>query len=238
MRTIIRCPNCFTYVYDDARRCHGCGDRIGKRKLLRRGSWMFIALAVAVFTIARGIDLRQDARNRDREEAEREVRAQVTRGFVYGALMGDSETISRFAAKPELVAELDKLRARYPTVLPATSVTRDAEVKEFLHQGHTKEAGKDISHANWGRSDPTVGRRASCVPPGGASNAFTRIVDGMKRTTRTWTLEKTKFEAEFSKDGQQYTLHGSLCLEHGVVCCMTIDRIESVNDLEEVVPKE
>jgi hypothetical protein len=238
MRTIIRCPNCFTYVYDDARRCHGCGDRIGKRKLLRRGSWIFIALAVSIFAISRGIDLRQDARNRDREEAERDRQEVIIKAFVHAALLGEPEILARFAAKPELVAEIEKIRARYPTVLPATAVTRDAEVTRSAYQAHTKQKGKEIAHSNWGDPDPFDGRRASCVPPGGASGAFTRIVDGISRTTRTWTLVKTKFEAEFARDGERYTLHGSLCLEQDLVCCMTIERIESVTDLEEVLPKE
>ena len=76
-------------VYDDARACHGCGERIGRRKILRRGSWIFIGLAVTGFAIGRGIDLQQDRRNRVRNEFEAASRAQNVREFLKSWLAGE-----------------------------------------------------------------------------------------------------------------------------------------------------
>src|SRR5262245_2607070 len=90
MRTIIRCPSCFTHVYADARTCHGCGEPLGRRKILRRGSWIFIGLAVTGFTIARGIDLEQDSFNRARQEAAHARRTEVATRFVRAWLQGDT----------------------------------------------------------------------------------------------------------------------------------------------------
>src|SRR6187401_1025647 len=91
MQTIIRCPNCFTYVYSDARRCHGCGEKIGRRKLLTRGSWIFALLAVTGFTLARGIDLQQEKRSERAHQIELAAQTERLSSFLRTWLGGSSD---------------------------------------------------------------------------------------------------------------------------------------------------
>jgi hypothetical protein len=234
MSTIIRCPSCFTYVYSDARTCHGCGERIGKRKLLRRGSWVFIALAVGGFTIARGIELSQDRANRARENAEQQRLIADADAFLRAFLLADTEYIQKHVGDRELCPdELAKLRARYATVLPADSVI-GLRITDSTYQEHVQlERGKGISHRQNGESDTKGQARVSCAPKTRSLGSFRRYTDGVKRR---WTLPLLEFEVEFKKDGQHYTLFGNLCLEEASVCCLKIDQIRGVEG--EVKPAE
>src|SRR5262245_58414294 len=99
MREIRHCPACLTYVYSDARRCHGCGERTGRRGILTRGSWIFIVLAATGFAIGRGIDLQQDKRDRIRREIERAASINTVNTFVKGWLTGDEAAIARVSLK-------------------------------------------------------------------------------------------------------------------------------------------
>jgi hypothetical protein len=227
MSTIIRCPNCFTYVYADARSCHGCGERLGRRKLLRGGSWLFIVLAVGAFTIARGIDLSQERMYERRTKAAQQWLANDARAFVAAWLQADTEYVQNHLADREVCPdELSKMRARYPTVLPADTVV-GFQVTDSSYQEHVQvERGRGISHRINGQADPKGLGRVSCAPKTRSLGTYRRSADGVKR--RFWTTPLIEFEIEFRKDGAHYTLFGDLCIEDGKVSCFKVDHIRGI----------
>jgi hypothetical protein len=224
MRTIIRCPSCFTYVYDDAKACHGCGERVGKRKILRRGSWVLIALIVCAYAAGRGINLHDERQSRIRSAFETAARSHAVTGFLRAWLAGDDVGVASSLATSSGVCkgEILKLRALYPTVLPATDVIRIELVKSW-EERHRRDKGK-ITHMRAGlsESDPKARLSASCKP---------------KRSTgggAFWTIPSFDFEAEFQKDGESYTAFGRVCIDYAhKVCCLTIDHIQGVEGVVE-----
>jgi hypothetical protein len=221
MRTVIRCPSCFTYVYDDARACHGCGERIGRRKILTRGSWIFIGLAVSVFTIARGIDLEQDKHNRFYREAEAQQRTQAAERFLYVWLTNDP-ALSDLAGNEAYLGELARLHARYPSALPADDVIGPIRYSDTAFQDHYQyERGKEVLHRARGVVDSSAAGRASCIPKSRSNTPFRRVPRG-------WTVRTLEFEAEIKKGDAHFTIYGDLCLEEDRVCCVTIDKVVGI----------
>ena len=233
----------------DARACHGCGDRLGKRKILRRGSWIFIVLAVTAFTVARGIDLQQEKVWRFHRDEERQAQVEVAREFVSAWLVGANEAVATYVGdRGQFQTDLAKLRNRYPTLLPATKVVGDIRVSEENERHHYQEKGKDaISHTRLGQADKTTLNRASCVPPQLPSGTFRSMVDGVKIRYGSWALKSFEVEAEFTNGDAHYTLYAEVCLDdrspgsisarlRPSVCCLTIDKIVGVEGV--VSPKE
>jgi hypothetical protein len=221
MRTIIRCPNCFTYVYSDARRCHGCGQKTGKRKLLPRGSWIFAILAVAGFTLARGIDMHQDKMSERRHQIQTAENVEKVSAFVRTWLSAPADTLgSYFTSGKPFAGELTKLRAKYPKVLPA-EVVGSVKVEELRDEIHHFRNNKDsqVAH-NYDASKGAL--RVSRKPPGRESAL---------QTWRSWWSTPFQFEGEVTKDGVGYTVHGQVCVYDGSITCLAIDRVESLEGI-------
>jgi hypothetical protein len=228
MRTIIRCPACFTYVYSDARRCHGCGERIGKRKILRRGSWVFIILAVTGFTFARGIELHQESRDRSRRQLEIAAEVDVTKSFLRSWLTSSGpDEIKELSETKTFPGELVKLRQKFPDVLPATRVTSikiaDDARRSQLHEQRGREP---VVHL---RDDSSYSLRASACHSG----------DEVRRKPvyKTSWLHAYEFEADFVSNDRPYTAYGQACIRDGKVCCLALDRIEAEGIEDSVVVK-
>jgi len=255
MRAIIRCPSCFTYVYDDAKACHGCGERIGRRKLLRRGSWVVIALIVCAYAAARGIKLHQDRQSRVRREFEAAERIEVVRGFLHAWLMADEVAVDSWISSrnPVCKEEMANLRDLYPTVLPATHVGKGLMLSEREQLHIQQNKGKVAHPGSYSDSEAEAKAKArltaTCEPArsakwakwakSGSSEPSRRFVDGIV-VDRTWLLRSVEFEIEFQKDETFYTLYGRVCLDQGgrdgtKVSCLTLDRVEGP---EGTVPME
>ena len=233
MRTIIRCPNCFTYVYDDARTCHGCGDRIGRRKILRRGSWIFIGLAVSGFAIGRGIDLQQDRRQRVRQEFEEAARSQAVRAFLRSWLLADNVSAGSLLSSSACGDEMAKLRDLYPDALPATDVD-SIELLSDRTQTHSQRNKGKVSHPRPYSETETKAkakaRRTVCSEPTHTpSSSFKNRVDGKVVVDRVWSLNAVEFEAIFRKDGVRYTLYGRACVDSEYkISCLFLDHLDGV----------
>jgi hypothetical protein len=229
MRTIIRCPSCFTYVYDDAKACHGCGERVGKRKILRRGSWVLIALIVCAYAAGRGIELQQERKSRVRSELQSAERSRVVLGFVRAWLVGDDAGVASSLAATEGTCKDDivKLRALYPTVLPATDVVH-IKLLDAWEERHAQRNKGSITHVR-----PKNRPSASCEPLRSSSIGTSRTrVGGKTVVDKSWSLSAMDFEAELKQDGLTYTLYGRVCIDLGggrdgaKVSCLTLDRVE------------
>jgi hypothetical protein len=228
MRTIIRCPSCFTYVYDDAKACHGCGERIGKRKILRRGSWIFIALIVCAYAAGRGIELQQERKSRIRSAFQSAERSQAVLGFLRAWLVGDDAGVASSLALTEGGCKDDfvKLRALYPTVLPATEVVH-IKLTDNWEERHVQRNKGGITHVR-----PKARPSASCEPLRSNIIGTSRTrVAGKTVVDKTWSLSAMDFEAELKQDGLTYTLYGRVCTDVDVkggtkVSCLTLDRVE------------
>ena len=234
MRTITRCPSCFTYVYDDAKACHGCGERIGKRKLLRRGSWVVIALIVCAYAATRGINLHQDKQSRVRREFAAAERASVVRGFLHAWLTADEAGVDSWISTRDRACkeEMANLRDLYPTVLPATEVG-DLEVLSTREQNHIqRNKGKVVHPSFYSGSEAKVKARrmtATCEPTKwvGGREPFRNFADGVAVVDRTWSLPSVDFEVEFRKDEERYTLYGRVCVDDArKVTCLTLGHVE------------
>ena len=234
MRTIIRCPSCFTFVYDDAKACHGCGERIGKRKILRRGSWVLIALIVSAYAVGRGIELQQERKGRIRSAFESAERSEVVLGFLRAWLVGDDNAVAAALATTDGACkdEIIKLRALYPTVLPADR-RRPHQIDRHLGgASRAAEQGQDHPPAPTRPSEAKSRRSASCEPLRSSSIGTSRTrVAGKTVADKTWSLSAMDFEAELKQDGVSYTLYGRVCIQTGgrdgsKVSCLTLDRLE------------
>jgi hypothetical protein len=231
MRTIIRCPNCFTYVYQDARACHGCGERIGRRKILRTGSWVFIGLAVSAFTVARAIDLEQEKQWRDRKEADRSETVTAALHFVRAWLTDDAQYLSTLANNDDVfVGDLARVRARYPSVLPADTLVSGIRFSDIGSKDHYQyERGKEVLHLPKTQYDGSAPGRASAIPKLRGNAPY-------RRPPRVWKVETYEFEAEVTKGDAHYTVYGEICAEEHKVICLTIDKIVGVEGV--ITPKE
>jgi hypothetical protein len=224
MRTIIRCPSCFTFVYSDARHCHGCGRAIGKRRFLTRGSWVFITLVVAVYAIARGIDLHQSERDRRRHEMETALEMERSTRFLRQWLTAPADEIaSAHSGSGSFGPELVKLRSRFPTVLPATDIASTLLKERTSWEPHSQTGLGPVVH---GRGERETALRASWPIPQGTS--YFDLRRGTRR--RDWGSTRYDFVVEVVRDGSRYSIVGSICLDDpdDTVHCLTILRIEGV----------
>jgi hypothetical protein len=229
MRPIIRCPTCFTYVYADARDCHGCGQRLGRRRWLTRGSWVFITLVVAGFAIARSIDLHQEKRDRQRRQFDTALEIEHTSAFVKQWLTAPAGALEVTGpGDADFAAELEKIRARFPAVLPASDIER-IQIRESGWERHRQKTGEAIVHTDGSRR-----LRASRVP--GSRRSVTSTA--ARHPTHYWTSHEYLFEATVRRDGSDYTVKGSVCIDDrdDAVICLELHGIEGIEG--EVEPKE
>jgi hypothetical protein len=219
MRTINRCPSCFTYVYSDARRCHGCGERLGRRKLLRRGSWVFIAFAVTAYAIGRSVELRQEQNGQARREVEQARRAETARAFLRAWVVGDDDQVAALTGRQEsFKTELAGLRRLYPEFLPASSVL-SVTFSEQIDQRHSQKGKARVAHEFASiEDDETASRRASFQPS-------RPLFKGLERH---WSNKAFNFRAELTKDDAHYTLTGQICLGDTSVVCLTLQELSGV----------
>ena len=208
MRTIIRCPSCFTYVYDDARACHGCGERIGKRKILRRGSWVFIALIVCAYAVGRGIELQQERKSRIRSAFQAAERSHAVTGFLRAWLAGDDPGAASSLAATEGACK-DELR-QAPRSLsdgPPRDRRRPHRIGRRLGRASLQRNKGKITHirayalASKAKARPS----ASCEPRRSSGGGTYRTARGKSVIDKTWSLSAVDFEAEIKKDGPSYT---------------------------------
>lgn len=216
MREIRRCPACLTYVYTDARRCHGCGERVGRRRLLTRGSWIFIVLAAAGFAIGRGIDIQQNKRDRLARALAETARSDLVSSFVGSWIEGNQPSVdSDTPEQPEFRAGLDRLRAKFPTVLPGS----DFQILELDRSGGTRHAQRTPEAPVKHEGERQAGLRASAAP----TRSFVRF---WPPRPRDWSLETWRFRAKVSKATTSYVVEGSVCIEDNLVACLQIDKVE------------
>jgi len=109
-------------VLAGARACPHCGNKLGpgaRKRLLTRGSWVFIAVVLAIFTLADTVSLLRE-RNLN-EEVRRESRL-ATR-FLTAYFSGDSDEVRSCTGGLEEFGEyLDHLAGKWNDCLPAEHV--------------------------------------------------------------------------------------------------------------------
>jgi hypothetical protein len=221
MRSIIRCPACYTFVYSDARHCHGCGQRIGKRQLLTRGSWVFIVLAVAAFIVFRGVDLQQDRHFRLRQQMEKAESIESTRNFLRTWFTAMPEELARkLAPRKTFAKDLQTLRDRFPSVFPAADVISPIEIEELDYTSHS-QTGSELAIHNREDSPPT--RRATDP----RRSSVTYSARGKSR--RSWTTDTFRFTTDVVKDGQEHHVTGRVCVDEGEVVCVEVERAEPLS---------
>jgi hypothetical protein len=229
MRTIIRCPSCFTYVYSDARQCHGCGYVIGRRRWLTRGSWVFITLAVAGFAVARSIDLFQDKRDRERRQMEALIEDEQSQAFLRRWLSASPEDLVAAHTDRRFADDLVKLRDRFPDVLPAGEIV-SLDLRNDLWERHSRAGSGQVEHEY---RSPRSRLRVSSAPV--RSSASFWLDSGR---TEYWMARTYDFEAQVDRDGQRYTVLGRVCLddqEHDVRC-LEIRRVRGIEG--DIKPRE
>jgi hypothetical protein len=227
MRSIVRCPQCFTYVYSDATTCHGCGHKIGRRRWLTRGSWVFITLAVAGYGIARGIDLHQEKRDREIRQHEQETEMAAARSFLQSWLTSPSEELSRkFHDRKVFGPQLVALRDRFPDVLPATVVDFIRLEPRTWQQHHSQKDSGPVKHTSRDK-DPKL-RVSRAIRSDDTGDYSWR--------TRSWFTYEYRFEAEVHRDDRWYSVTGRLCIDGSTVHCLVIERVDSLEG--EVKPEE
>lgn len=120
MDDIIRCPACRTLVYASAARCHGCDAVLGRRRIVTKGTWAFVVVATAIFSVFAGADLLQDRRRREYEQAAEVRRTYATQEVVEAWIRGDNSAMRNRIDPGEanLMTRLRTLREAYPTVFP------------------------------------------------------------------------------------------------------------------------
>lgn len=204
MRSIIRCPNCFTFIYSDARNCHGCGHRIGKRQLLTRGSWIFIILAVAGFTVGRGIDLKQEKVS----ELNEIERIDDIRKFLRTWLTGPTEQVLAAAGTHKTFGDdLLKLRSRFGGVLPADEASNIA-IDDMTGNTHR--------HASISKVRVTVTEVERTAAPLRAS-----------RARKGQGSDERAFTAAIAHGDRRYNVLGRVCSDDDVVLCIEIVSVAS-----------
>ena len=146
MRTIIRCPSCFTYVYDDAQgraTAAASGSASARSSAGAPGSSSPSACAptrsAAASTSSRRSEPGSGARRRP--PSARKPCARFLRAW----LVGDDAGVASSLATTDGVCkgEILKLRALYPTVLPATDVVRIEVGRAAWDETHSAEQGQE-----------------------------------------------------------------------------------------------
>jgi hypothetical protein len=221
MREIRRCPACLTYVYSDARRCHGCGERLGRRRILTRGSWIFIVLAAAGFAIGRGVDLEQEKTHRVALAIEEASRAEMIKAFVAEWLIAGPARFEHTETRDDFRDRIDALRNRY-AVLPATS----AHVPNV-------ESGESLLHVPAGSGG--TGHRPEEARPDlrvSASRASARWPVKL-----FWHADRYLFRGTFKKGEATYSIQGSVCIDGSKISCLAIEEIRDATG-HKVEPRE
>ena len=125
MARITRCSTCSAHVHADSTACHTCGDPLeGRRRLLGRGAWTFIILAVGVFAVCDSVHLLNRERNRQYRDT---LGMKTADAFLKAYLRDDSREMKRFRHRgSELQRKIAKSLSRNCEVFPIDGM-------EYIH---------------------------------------------------------------------------------------------------------
>ncbi len=233
MPRIVRCPSCFTYVYDNARNCHGCGGKLRNRRILTRASWVFIALSVTTFTVIRGVVLAQERRARVVREMEENQTRDAMEAFVNAWLRGSTEAYERHSVRREKFRQdLAKLHGRFCEVFPVDQV-EDLKITSTGTRQHVRNGMSPAVMHGWNTARDANGANqpAAVAIAGSPANSARSMIGRSPASTTTWTCDAGAFYATCLREGREFEVWGTVCMDDShEVTCLQIDRVHCTTD--------